>query len=415
MSTQVLSVELTEGLHDYTNLKDYSQVMVLIRSQGRPLGRLVLPVEKGSLKATDIWAAIEADGDLNWQLSQATLKNWLLQNQPLEADLPSWSVIVCTRDRTEDLRRCLDGLLKLKGSGGEIVIVDNAPSDDQTARLVADYPVRYVREDRPGLNWARSRGALAASGEVVIYTDDDVVVDPNWVMAMIEPFGNPRVAAVTGLTMPLELETRAQELFEFNYGGFGRGFRRKVYDYTNMVPAAAGRCGAGANMALRRELVNKLGLFDVELDCGTIAQTGGDAYAFYQLLTMGYQVVYSPEALVWHRHRRDYKSLRKTIAGYSVGGYAFLARCWFLHGDWQAVKVGVSWFRNDHLKQLKRSLKRNRGHLPLDLSLAQIGAIPKGFQAYFTTRKQERATAKQKVVVEPQPDSLPAEPIGGRR
>jgi glycosyltransferase involved in cell wall biosynthesis len=343
------------------------------------------------LRAEALRAAIAADSALARRLHERAIERWLMRHAaPDSQPLPSWSVVVCTRDRTDDLRRCLDSLLAVATSGGEIVVVDNAPADDATARLVAGYPVRYVREDRPGLNRARRRGARAARGEIVIFTDDDVVVDPGWVAAILEPFAAPRVGAVTGLTLPLELETRAQELFE-DYGGFGRGFDRRMFDYTRIAPAAAGMVGAGANMAIRRELIAGMRLFDAALDCGTIARTGGDAYAFYLLLAEGYQIVYTPAALVWHRHRRDYADLRRTLANYSIGGFAFLTRCLFQHGDWQALAIAASWFWHDHMRQLGRALLRRPRSLPLDLVLAQIFACALGPWAYFTSRRDERA------------------------
>jgi glycosyltransferase involved in cell wall biosynthesis len=390
MTACVLDVELSQALPAGDQALPYAEADVLLRWHGRPVGRVRVPLAAGRLRMAEIQSAIEADHALTVRLAEARLAGWLLANVPATPP-PAlrWSVVICTRDRTEDLARCLEALLQINLSGGEIIVVDNAPSDDCTARLSAGYPVRYVREDRPGLNWARMRGAQAASGEVVLYSDDDVVVDPGWVVALLAPFAHPRVGAVTGLTVPLELETAAQELFE-QYGGFGRGYRRRVFDYTIMAPAAAGIVGAGANMAFRRSLLLELGLFEAELDCGTVTRTGGDAYAFYKLLAEGFQIVYEPAALVRHRHRRDYASLRRTLAGYSVGGFAFLTRCWHQHGDWQALAVAAEWFWTDHCRQLARALLRRPLALPLDLVLAQIAAIPLGPWAYLASLLRER-------------------------
>jgi glycosyltransferase involved in cell wall biosynthesis len=144
--------------------------------------------------------------------------------------LSTVTVAVCTRDRTADLKRCLDSLTLVNYPGLEIVVVDNAPSDESTERLVHDYPyIRYVREPRPGLDWARNRAILEARGEIIAYTDDDVVVDPTWVFSLAAVFAQePDAMAVTGLVVPYELETEAQVQFE-ETGGFGRGFRRKWY------------------------------------------------------------------------------------------------------------------------------------------------------------------------------------------
>lgn len=390
MTARVLDIDIRDQLSDQP-LGAYTEAFVLVRYGRKPLGAARVPCRDRVLRPDQLMRAIEATPGLAKRVRDHMLTTWLLRHeQPVAQVTPGWSVVVCTRDRTEDLKRCLDSLLQSTATGGEIVVVDNAPSTDATARLVAGYPVRYLREDRPGLNWARSRGAREAAGEIVIFTDDDVVVDRDWVTAIVEPFHHPRVAAVTGLTLPLELETAAQELFE-TYGGFGRGFERRIFDYTRIPPAAAGMVGAGANMAIRRDLINTMRLFDAELDCGTAAQTGGDAYGFYQLLTEGFQIVYTPDALTWHRHRREYAALRRTLAGYSVGGVAFLMRCWLQHGDWQAPAVAASWFRHDHLNQLARVLLRRSNRVPFDLVWAQIAAFPFGVRAYFQSRRAERA------------------------
>lgn len=390
MATRVLSIEITEGIKDLDGMEGYKQALVLVRREGHPVGKVVVPCEKGLLKAKTLWEAIEANGELCWILAQNSIKEWLLKNQPdQETSLPSWSVVICTRDRSEDLKVCLEGMMKLKASGGEILVVDNASADDRTAQVVAQYPsVRYTREDRPGLNWARTHGARVATGDIVIYTDDDVVVDPSWVDGMLEPFTSPLVGAASGLTMPYELENKTQEIFEFNYGGFSKGFQRITYDFMSLAPAAADRIGAGANMAFRRELVNRLQLFAVEMDCGTIAKTGGDLYGFYKVLAQGYQIVYTPDGLIWHRHRREYKNLRNTLYNYRVGGASYLTRCLLQHGDWQAIRVGMRWIKGDFY-QIRRALKRSHGHLPLELAAIQLWAIPEGIKSYFASRKIE--------------------------
>ena len=90
------------------------------------------------------------------------------------------TIVVCTRNRTAQLSTCLDTLLALDYSTYEIIIVDNAPSDNATYDLATSLPVRYVREKRPGLDWARNRGIKEARYDIIAFTDDDVRVDPYW-------------------------------------------------------------------------------------------------------------------------------------------------------------------------------------------------------------------------------------------
>jgi glycosyltransferase involved in cell wall biosynthesis len=414
MATSVLSVELTKDIKDLTGLSRYNQALILVRREGLPIGQLLLPCSKGVITAQELQAAIEANGELCWRIAQSSLKGWLLKNHDTpKTELPNWSIIICSRDRTDDLKLCLDSLMHLNAKGGEILVVDNAPSDDRTERLVAQYPtVRYTRENRPGLNWARTHGAKVATGDVIVYTDDDVIADPIWIDGILEPFSNPQVGAATGLTMPYELENDVQELFEFKYGGFSKGFQRATYDFRNLAPTASDRLGAGANMAFRREIVNRLQIFAVEMDCGTVAKTGGDLYGMYKILAHGYQVVYTPNGLLWHRHRRDYQTLRRTIYNYRVGGMSYLTRCLLEHGETHAIKVGLRWMKGDYY-QIKRYLKRAHNHLPWELATMQLRAIPEGISSYFASRKIERALPVAELTEVQPVDVAVSEPLGG--
>jgi glycosyltransferase involved in cell wall biosynthesis len=281
------------------------------------------------------------------------------------------------------------------------VVVDNAPSDDASAGVCSRYPVTYVRESRPGLNWARTRAAAVATGDIVLFTDDDVVVDEGWVAAMCEPFGDPEVAAVTGLVLALELETPTQQAFE-RYAGFGRGFRARRFTASNLVPAAAGNAGAGASMALRRALVTGLRLFAHEIDCGTAARSGGDNYAFYLLLRHGHAIYYTPRAVCRHRHRRTEDELVATLFGYSVGVCTFLLRCLVDHGDLQALRVGVSWLLRHHVRNTVSALTARDGVIPFRYTRAEWRGVAAAVPAYLATRRIERLATAAPV--------LPAEP-----
>ena len=129
-----------------------------------------------------------------------------------------------------------------------MLIIDNCPSSNATRDLVARFPrVRYVREDRPGLNIARNRAFREGRGDVIAFTDDDAAPDRGWLRALVRNLDDDLVIAATGLTMPIELETEAQECFE-RMGGLGRGFKRMVLDATKNDPLKGWHAGAGVNI-----------------------------------------------------------------------------------------------------------------------------------------------------------------------
>ncbi|MFD0350141.1 glycosyltransferase family 2 protein [Kitasatospora aburaviensis] len=243
------------------------------------------------------------------------------------------SVVVCTHDRADLLPRSLDALLAGSYRHTEVIVVDNAPSDRATELLVRlRYPgrVRYVHEPVPGLARARNRGLAVARGEICAFADDDLLIDAGWVAALVDGFrSDPRVGCVTGLVLPAELDTRAQIALE-RYCGYAKGFTVRSWSLREpsddpLFPFATGRLGTGANMAFRTGLLRSLGGFDPATSTGTPARGGEDLLSFLQVLTSGHTVVYRPDALVWHPHRRSMESLTTQVFGFGVGFGAYLA------------------------------------------------------------------------------------------
>ncbi len=266
----------------------------------------------------------------------------------------------------------LDALIMLPNDGQEILVIDNCPSSDDTRILVESYGcIRYVCEKQPGLNKARNRALKEALNEIVAFTDDDAVPDVHWLRALLQNFNNPLVACVTGMTMPLELETEAQEAFE-RYSPFARGFNRIIYSGDTHNHLVTGKIGAGANMALCRSVQKNVGLFDEALDAGTATQSGGDHEYFSRILSMGFQIIYEPAALSWHRHRRTWKETRKAIKGYGVGVYAFWTRAVVVEKELSVLKFPYSWFIHCQLPNLIKAVLHRPGSQPLSLIVAEL-------------------------------------------
>ena len=114
--------------------------------------------------------------------------------------------------------------------------------------------------------------------------------------------------AVTGLVLPGELETETQLLAEGRLWGFNREFRPRLFDQRFFHRARFRRArvdvGAGANMAIRREAFDLVGLFDERLGAGA-AGCSEDSELWYRLLAEGWSCVYEPDAVVFHHHRRE--------------------------------------------------------------------------------------------------------------
>ena len=239
----------------------------------------------------------------------------------------SMSVVICTRDRPGELARCLASLPHQTRPPDEIVVVDNASRTKDTRTVCQQAGVRYVHEPRPGLDIARNSGAKASTGEILAYTDDDVVLHPRWLERLGAAFDAPEIWAVTGLVLPAELATPAQWHFE-RYWGFGRGFQRTDFgpDFlqsNNSRGCPAWLIGAGASMAFRRAVFDRAGFFDERLDVGA-AGCSGDSEFWHRILCAGGTCRYEPTSVAFHYHRRDWAALRKQIRAYMRGHAAAL-------------------------------------------------------------------------------------------
>jgi GT2 family glycosyltransferase len=331
---RIMDVDLASPIpaaHSRRSSKDlgYARAFCLLRFAGRPVGIAETTLDKEGQLPADLGAIVTSvHRHSSFDASAPSARS---------GEAPFVSVVIATRDRPARLAACLDSLLSQDYRCFDVVVVDNAPSSQETAELIASRyastgQVRYLLEEIPGLGRAHNTGLATVTAPIVAFTDDDVIVDQHWLTALASNFAtNDNAACVTGLILPAELDTRAQYWAE-RHGGFGKGFERKSYDLEEhrtpgrLFPYAAGQFGSGANMAFRTDALRRIGGFDPALGAGTQARGGDDLAAFFQVVQAGYQLVYEPAAIVWHHHRRDESGMRRQAFGYGVGLGAYLTK-----------------------------------------------------------------------------------------
>ena len=272
--------------------------------------------------------------------------------------------------------------------------------------------VRYVCEPKPGLDFARNRALVEATGEILAYLDDDVVVDRCWLNGLVEAWSeNPDAAAFTGLVLPYELATEAQIMFE-KRGGFRRGFTKLRYygQYWSgnpLYPCGAGIFGAGCNMAFRRAILLRLGGFDEALDTGASLPGGGDLDIFYRVIRANYPLVYEPKYLVFHQHRRDLARLRRQYWSWGVGFMAFVVKSYQQDpSQRQKFRRLILWWFQDESKQFARSLIRNHP-LPSGMILAELWGGVIGLSGEYHRSSRRIAQIKKMFSLEPPVTSTP--------
>ena len=416
MAIKVMEIEFTEEINPIRQLEEYEGVRILVRYRGRPRGWAYVsnnPWEQ-TISAERVRQTIV--DQLGKELVRSTLEEQFGAVPEAVADrhLPPISVVICTRDRTDLLKGALEALLALDYPDREIIVIDNAPANTSTAELVARLPVRYVKEERPGLDWARNRGIAEARHEIIAFTDDDVRPDRGWLRGIAAGFADPEIMAVSGLVAAAELETVAQQQFELIYGGMLQYLDSRKFNGSELSVQEllwGSKYGVGANMAFRRQVFEAAGNFDVALDVGTATRGGGDIEMFHRILAKGYATFYEPRALVWHLHRRSDKALSKQLQDNGRCFGAFLLTC-----DrnrtvprLEILKFAMfNWFGWWLVRRL-----RNPGWLPRQLVVSELlGAL----DSPFAYRKAQLQAQRLALLPDVEPQQVePQVVVGGVR
>lgn len=313
------------------------------------------------------------------------------------------SIVIPTAGRPDHLRRCLDSVRLLSWPDWEVVVVEHRPTRGETEQVVswfsaADDRFRFVHEPRPGYSpVARNRGISEARGEIIAFTDDDAVVDERWLDWLVAPFADRGVGVVTGMVLPLVLQTPAQKRLE-RYAGFSKGLEPRVYDLGEhhardrfMYPFWGGMFGSGGNMAFRRDRMLEVGGFDTAL------RYGSDTEAFSAEILRGARLVYEPRAVCWHEHRTDDEGLRSQVFHYGAALTASLTKA--LLTDRRFIPAAV--------RSVPIVVARRRRHAtgageqwsaPTDLLRAQRRGMIRGPWRYLGDRRRARRLELDRVI-----------------
>ena len=239
------------------------------------------------------------------------------------------SIVLATRNRSAQLRRCLESLrtgLLPSGWRAEIIVVDNASLDD-TASVVASFQVEqsdrtfhYMMEPRTGKSFAVNRGLSAVRGSIVAFVDDDVVVDSRWITEIIAQFRrDPGLGLLAGRVVAVEVNGR----------------REGVTGVAGEFQLSANRPLAGlvmgCNLAVRREVIQTVKGRDTRLGPGR-GLSAEDIDFVYRILKANFLGRFSERPIVAHDpgsrdRRREYLRGRGAYyAKYVLRGDLVIAR-----------------------------------------------------------------------------------------
>jgi cellulose synthase/poly-beta-1,6-N-acetylglucosamine synthase-like glycosyltransferase len=201
------------------------------------------------------------------------------------------SVIIPAYNAEGTIARCLTALTgqSYPNDSYEVLVVDDG-SADKTGSIAQSYSVNYIRQENQGPAAARNRGARAARGDIILFTDADCVPDKDWLREMLKPFKQPEVVAVKGAygNRQKSLTARFAQLeFEERFE-----LLRKV-KFIDMVDTYS----AG----FRKEIFLQLGGFDTSFPVAN----NEDTELSYRMSKLGYKMVFNPQAIVYHLNHPD--------------------------------------------------------------------------------------------------------------
>ena len=211
----------------------------------------------------------------------------------------SVSVIVVSRGRAADLPLCLLGLSQLDYPTFEIVLVADRAGLEAAQELAFFADLKAVEFNEANISQARNLGIAAAAGDILAFIDDDAVPEPTWLRYLVEGFVAPDIAAVGGFVIGrngISFQWKARSVDRTGTTADLHVDSQAVS--TPVLPKGLAIKTEGTNMALRRDVVAKLGGFD-------------PAFRFFldetdvnfRLMGAGYRTALAPLALVHHGYK----------------------------------------------------------------------------------------------------------------
>jgi GT2 family glycosyltransferase len=267
---------------------------------------------------------------------------------------PAISVIVSTRNRQQDILPCVQTILENPGTDFELVVVDQSDTNE-SRRLVegaiSDERLRWIDTPTRGLSRSRNVAVSAARAPLLTFTDDDCRVPRDWVAGVRRIFDeDPEVSLVFGRAV------RPEDSPE----GFAAEFEPEAEQiFWNAYPDICGAWGVGANMAMRRSLLDRIGPFDPVLGAGAPFVASEDLDIAIRTVAAGLKMLYTRRISVTHLGVREGADASKLMRGYGIGMGATLAKHLRL-GTKGSPALWARWLSRNGLRVLRNALQGRR-------------------------------------------------------
>jgi glycosyltransferase involved in cell wall biosynthesis len=292
------------------------------------------------------------------------------------------SLIIPTRNRSESLKILLDSLEShnwLKFPDIEVLVVDNASDNCITQKLCSLYSIKYLYVDQTGQRNALNKGIQSASGDLLAFTDDDVIISSSdWLYRMADHFKEySNLGYVSGNVKALETSTNAQKIWE-KRGGLSKGNVSIFWSNDELISQYKFKIWplikicAGANSMIPRSVFEKVGLFHPLFDPGAPIPHGGSLEIGYRIIKAGYDLFYDHQALVFHQHPKTEKELHNKMFIYGIGDTAIHAYFFGKYRDYRSLWWAFGGYQLDLLNKIFKSVI---GKYPLPLTYLLVSLL----------------------------------------
>lgn len=232
---------------------------------------------------------------------------------------PFFSIIVPTYNRPRRIVSCLEALSRLNcpHTSFEVIVVDDGsriPVRTFISPFFDKMNLTVVTQENAGPSMARNAGAKCAKGDFLVFTDDDCMPAPDWLIALSNRFKTSPGCAIAGRSVnALEnnrYDTATHMLIEYLHAYYNRDPERACFITSN-------------NLSLPTKQFEAVGGFDTDF-----SNAGGEDREFCEHLSYhGCRIIYAPEVVVHHSHGLTFSSFWRQHFNYGCGAFLLRQKC----------------------------------------------------------------------------------------